>query len=55
VPLTRNSSGSRIMAALLPTDQAKKSRKLGCSLVGMKLTREMKNLPQPLKLLEEAR
>jgi len=25
------------------------------SLIGMKLTREMKNLPQPLNLLEEAR
>jgi hypothetical protein len=39
------------MATLL--HRSKKSRSW-LSLVGIKLTREMKNLPQPLKLLEEA-
>jgi len=40
------------MAALLHRSEISRS---WLSLVGMKLTREMKNLPQPLDLLEEAK
>jgi hypothetical protein len=40
------------MATLLYRFEKSRSR---LSLVGMKLTREMKNLPQSLKLLEDAR
>jgi hypothetical protein len=40
------------MATLLHRSEKSRSR---LSLIGIKLTREMKKLPQPLKLLEEAR